>query len=109
MAALRAADTASPHDLRKGNSRYELEMRRPSEERWRVFSWPCRLFGGAAALGACAGDRREGARPRASRYGLGSQRPRRAASGPGDLAGARAAFERELTIREKALGPKHPD
>jgi hypothetical protein len=27
----------------------------------------------------------------------------------GDFAGARPLFERALTIREKALGPEHPD
>jgi hypothetical protein len=27
----------------------------------------------------------------------------------GDLAGARSLFERALAIREKALGPEHPD
>ena len=27
----------------------------------------------------------------------------------GDLAGARALYERALAIREKALGPEHPD
>jgi hypothetical protein len=49
---------------------------------------------------------------------LGSEHPSTATSlnnlagllqAQGDLAGARRLFERALAIREKALGPEHPD
>ena len=64
---------------------------------------------GPAALRAGAGDPREGARPRASRHGDEPQQPRRLLQAQGDLAGARPLFERALAIREKVLGPEHPD
>ena len=50
---------------------------------------PGRLCGGAAALRARAGDLREGARPRASRYGGEPQQSRRSLEAQGDFAGAR--------------------
>ena len=53
---------------------------------------PGRPCGGAAALRARAGDPREGARPRASRYGDEPQQPRRPAAGPGRPCGGAAAL-----------------
>jgi hypothetical protein len=52
----------------------------------------CSLCTGAAARGACAGDLREGARPRASRYGGEPQQPRRFAAGAGRPCGGAAAL-----------------
>ena len=72
-------------------------------------SGPGRPCAGAAALRARAGDPREGARPRASRNVAEPQQSRVPARGPGRPCGARPLYERALAIREKALGPEHPD
>ena len=114
MAALRKL---TPHIAVAGceteidERRYELEVRRASEQGWQIFSWP-----------------RDLSRPRgrsSSRHWRSTKR-RSAPSIPwhsaanlnnlarlleyqGDLAAARPLFERALAIREKALGPEHPD
>ena len=87
-----------------------IPIRRPSLNNLALpAQGPGRPCGGAAALRARAGDPRKGARPRASRYGDEPQQPRQPAPGPGRPCGARPLFERALAIREKVLGPEHPD
>ena len=68
---------------------------------------PGRLCRGAAALRARAGNPREGARPRASRYGE-SLNNLASCSGPGRLCAARPLYERALAIREKDSAPSIP-
>ena len=54
-------------------------------------------------------DPREGARPRPSRCRHLAQQPGRAVPSPRPLRRGRAALQARLAIREKALGPDHPD
>jgi tetratricopeptide (TPR) repeat protein len=70
---------------------------------------PERPCGGAAALRAGAGYPREGARPRTPRHGAEPQQHRRSALPPARSFWTRPLYERALAIREKALGPEHPD
>ena len=77
-------------------------------------SQPARRFRTRATLQehgrfrARAGDPREGARPRASRYGGSLNNLARLLQDQGDLAEARPLYERALAIHEKVLGPEHP-
>ena len=67
------------------------------------------LLPSRAAIARCTGDTRKDARPRASRHGDEPQQPRPPAQEQGDFAAARPLYERALAIREKTLGPEHPD
>ncbi len=103
-----AALRARAGDLREGArprpSRYRDEPQQPR----RSASGQGDLAA-ARPFRARAGDPREGARPRPSRYRDEPQQPRQLLQAQGDLAAARPLFERALAIREKALGPDHPD
>src|ERR1700730_8165902 len=63
----------------------------------------------AAVLRTRAGDPQAGTRLQPSDYSEQSNGSRWLLQADGDLAAARALFERALAIREHALGPDHPD
>jgi hypothetical protein len=63
----------------------------------------------SAALRARPGDQGEGARARTSRHRPEPQQLGLLLSDQGELATARPLYERALGIREKVLGPEHPD
>ena len=65
-----------------------------------------RLCGGEAALRAGAGDPREGAGSRASRYGREPQQPRGSASGSGRLCGGEAALRAGAGDQREGAGSR---
>ena len=71
---------------------------------------PRQIRRGGAAVQAVAGHSREGPRPGASRCGHQPEQSGRAVQRTGQVRrGRAAATSASLAIREKALGPEHPD
>ena len=81
----------------------------PRSTTWRALSRPGPLRRGRAALQARARHLREGAGARPPGRRHLAQQPGRALRDQGRYAEAEPLFKRCLAIREKALGPDHPD
>ena len=109
LAGARPLYRAGAGDPREGARPRASRHRDEPQQPRRPASGPGRPRRRAAALRARAGDPREGARPRASLTATSLNNLARLLQDQGDLAGARPLFERALAIREKALGPEHPD
>ena len=107
----RAALPARAGDPREG-ARARPPRRRPRSlnNLAVLYRRPGPLRRGRAALQARAGDPREGARPRPPRRRHQPQQPGRCCTATqGRYAEAEPLYKRALAIREKALGPDHPD
>ena len=107
-----ANSCVASHDLcvHDEGARAEFVTGRRSQATWRTrLQSQGRLSARRAPLPARSEPPGEGARPRPSRRRTRSQQPGAPLPGKGDYARAEPLLQRALAIREKALGPDHPD
>ena len=102
---MRSPPPATPSESGRGSAE-----RAAAEKTGRLFRDPCRVRSGQGRLraGPPAGRGGSGPRPPRSRHRR-STISAACCGQQGDLAGARAAFERALAIDEASFGPDHPN